>query len=131
MEEILFTRGINWPAIPDNVPEEVKQYIKSMQVTISDTVRNIFDTLVPPLSSSTAWNPGSIADGDMEAKDVTVTGAALGDYATASFSLDVTDLVLDAQVTAANTVTTVLSNNTGGAVDLGSGTLYVRVYPRE
>jgi len=54
----------------------------------------------------------------------------LGDYAMASFSLDVSDLVLDAQVTASDTVTCVLANNTGGAVDLASGTLYVRVLRR-
>lgn len=82
------------------------------------------------ISASATWNPGSIADGDELAVDVTVTGAALGDYAMASFSLDVSDLVLDAQVTASNTVTCVLANNTGGAVDLASGTLYVRVLRR-
>lgn len=79
------------------------------------------------LSGSTTWDPGSIADGDEEAKEVTATGAVLGDFAIASFSLDVSDLVLDAQVTAANTVTCILANNTGGAVDLGSGTVKVRV----
>jgi hypothetical protein len=82
------------------------------------------------LIGSATWDPGSISDGDEEATDVTVTGAELGDYALASFSLDVTDLVLDAQVTASNTVTCVLANNTGGAVNLDSGTVYVRVFKR-
>ncbi len=83
-----------------------------------------------PLSvydGSAAWNPGSIANGAEEAKEVTVTGAQLGDFAIASFSLDVTDLMLNAQVTAANTVTVILTNNTGGAINLGSGTVYIRV----
>lgn len=80
------------------------------------------------LTGSTTWNPGSIADGDEEAQNVTVTGAALGDFVTAvSFSLDVQDLELTGQVTAANTVTCTLSNNTGGSVDLASGTVRVRV----
>jgi hypothetical protein len=82
------------------------------------------------IRTSATWNPGSIADGDEEAIDVTVTGAILGDYAIASFSLDVADLVLDAQVTAADTVTCVLANNTGGAVDLAEGTVYVRLIKR-
>jgi len=86
--------------------------------------------LLEDLYSSATWDPGSIADGDEEAKEVTVTGAALGDYAVASFSLDIADLVLDAQVTAANTVTCILANNTGDAVDLASGTVYVRVFKR-
>jgi hypothetical protein len=79
------------------------------------------------LSGSASWNPGSIADGDEEAQEVTATGAALGDFAIASFSLDVADLVLNAQVTASNTVTCILANNTGGAIDLGAGTVYVKV----
>ena len=82
------------------------------------------------ISASDTWDPGSIADGDEEATDVTVTGAEVGDYALASFSNDVSDLTLDAQVTAADTVTCVLANNTGGAVDLASGTVYVRVFRR-
>ena len=82
------------------------------------------------IRATDTWDPGSIADGDEEAKDVTVTGAELGDYAIASFSLDLTDLVLDAQVTAANVVTCVLANNTGAAVDLAEGTIYVRLIKR-
>ena len=74
---------------------------------------------------------GSIADGDEAAQEVTVTGAQLGDFAMASMSIDISDLMLTAAVTAANTVTCVLANNTGGAVDLSSGTLYVMVIPRE
>lgn len=82
------------------------------------------------IAESATWNAGSIADGDEEAKEITVTGAALGDYAVASLSIDIADLVLDAQVTAANTVTCVLANNTGSAVDLASATVYVRVFRR-
>jgi len=80
------------------------------------------------LQASDTWDPGSIADGDEEAHDVTCDDAELGDFAVASFSVDVADLVLDAQVTAADTVTCVLANNTGGAVDLASGTVRVRVW---
>jgi hypothetical protein len=72
---------------------------------------------------------GSISDGDEAAEEVTVTGAALGDFVVASMSIDVTDLSLTASVTAADTVTVVLGNWTGGAIDLGSGTLAVKVFP--
>ncbi len=80
------------------------------------------------LTGSATWDPGSIGDGNEESKEVTVTGAALGDFAIASFSLDVTDLVLDAQVTAADTVTCILANNTGGNIDLASGTIRAKVF---
>lgn len=78
-------------------------------------------------NGSDTWDPGSIANGAEEAKDVTVTGAALGDFVLAAPSIDITDLTISATVTAADTVTVVLANNTGGAVDLGSMTISVRV----
>lgn len=79
---------------------------------------------------SDTWDAGSIADHDMEAKDVTVTGAAVGDFAVAAMGVDVTDLCVSAQVTVANTVTVVLSNSTSAAVDLASTTVYARAYSR-
>ena len=81
-----------------------------------------------PVVSET-WDASSISDGDEEAQDVTVPGASLGDFVMSSFSLDVADLMLTSAVTAANTVTAVLANNTGGSIDLDSGTLRVRVVP--
>jgi hypothetical protein len=74
---------------------------------------------------------GSVADGDEATEDVAVSGAQLGDFAFASMSIDTTDITLTATVTAADVATVVLANNTGGAIDLGSGTLYVMVIPRE
>ena len=72
---------------------------------------------------------GSLGDGNELTEDVTVTGAAMtGDFAVATMSVDVVDLTITASVTAANTVTVVLGNFTGGSLDLGSGTLYVKVF---
>jgi hypothetical protein len=82
------------------------------------------------LSGSDTWDAGSIADGDEEVKEITVTGAALGDFVLVSASIDVADLALVGQVTEANKVTVQLLNNTGGAIDLGSMTVHVRVIPR-
>ena len=76
---------------------------------------------------SDTWDPGAISDGNEEAKEVTVTGAALGDFVMGSFSLDITDLSLSCAVTAANTVTCTLYNNTGGDINIGSGTISVEV----
>jgi len=83
------------------------------------------------MTASATWDPASILDGDEVAVDVTVPGAALGDFALASLGVDVADLQLDANVTAANTVTAVLSNSTGGAVNLGSSTLRIKVIPAD
>lgn len=103
--------------------EKIDKNFQSIDTEFDNLARIVNSYLV----GSTAWDPGSIADGDEEAKEVTVTGAALGDFVLASFSLDVADLVLNAQVTSANVVTAILSNNTGIPIDLASGTLYIRV----
>ena len=79
------------------------------------------------LSGSTTWDAGAISDGDEEAKELTVNGAELGDFVLSSLSVDIADLVLSAEVTAADTVTAILANNTGGSVNLASCTLSVLV----
>lgn len=78
-------------------------------------------------TATATWNPASIADGDNATTTVTVQGAELGDFVLSSFSVSLGGLALCAYVSAANTVTAVLLNNTGGAVDLASGTLKVKV----
>ena len=95
--------------------------------TITGTQVGIHTLAVRQKAVRVTWDPGSIASGAEEVATATVTGATLGDFALASFSLDVTDLTLTAQVTATNTVTAQLTNNTGGAINLSSGTLSVLV----
>jgi spore coat protein U-like protein len=58
---------------------------------------------------------------------VTVPGAAVGDIAIATFSLPLGAAVLEAAVTAANTVTVRLVNTTAVAVNLAEGTLKATV----
>lgn len=82
------------------------------------------------LAGSAVSDVGSISDGDEAALDITVTGAALGDIILGcSVSVDIADGVLDAQVSSANTVSVVLANNTGGALDLAEATYRVLVLP--
>lgn len=82
------------------------------------------------LFGSATFNPANLADGAGETTTVTVTGAALGDFVVAvSFSLDLQGITLTAYVSAANTVAVRFQNESGGAVDLASGTLRVRVSP--
>jgi hypothetical protein len=71
------------------------------------------------------WNPGTINDGTFVARDFTVLGATLGMSATAGAGVDVVDCLVSATVTAANTVTVVIQNETGGSVTLASSTWYV------
>lgn len=80
-----------------------------------------------PLRGSATYDPASLADGASATTTVTVTGAALGDFATASFGADLQGVTLDAWVSAADTVSVKFTNNTGAAVDLSSAPLRARV----
>jgi len=76
------------------------------------------------LSGSTAYNPPNLIAGATTTTTVTVTGATLGMAAEASFSLDITGLILTAYVDSANSVTCVLTNPTAGAIDIANGTIH-------
>jgi hypothetical protein len=84
----------------------------------------------PPLRATLVYDPASLADGAGVSQNVTVPGAALGDEATAAFSVSTQGILLDAQVTATNTVTVRFQNETTGVIDLAAGTIYVTVRKR-
>ena len=96
---------------------------------VQRALKNLFDNSVV-LQGSATWNPGNLVDAAGESKDVTVTGAALGDFAVASLGVDTVDIVVSASVTAANTVTVRLQNESGSAADLAETTVTVRVFPK-
>lgn len=78
-------------------------------------------------TGSTTYDPPNLADGAGTTTTVGAAGAALGDFALCSFSLDTQGIVLYAWVSSANVVSVRFQNESGGALDLGSGTLRVRV----
>jgi hypothetical protein len=77
---------------------------------------------------SATFNAASLADGAGETTTVTVTGAALGDFVTGvSLGVDLQGITVTAYVSAADTVSVRLQNESGGVLDLASTTLRVRV----
>ena len=80
------------------------------------------------LSATATYDPPSIAAGAQTTTTVTVNGAALGDEVTCSFDKDLQGMQMTAYVSATDTVTVVIRNGTGGAIDLASGTLRVSAW---
>lgn len=88
-----------------------------------------FSTAGPAgVAPSVVWDPGTVANGASVNTTVPVPGAALGDFAAATFSLSLQGATLTAYVSALNVVTVVLANLSGGALDLASGTIRVLVF---
>lgn len=82
---------------------------------------------------SVTWNPGDILDGDEEATTVTVPGVRAGvKHSVKVFPpYNLQDLQATGHVSANDTVTIVLSNSTGGGVNLAEGVwaVMVEAYP--
>jgi len=74
-----------------------------------------------------AWDPPSIAAGATSQLNVPLAGARPGDHVQAAFSLATTGVLFSGQVGATDTVTVTAWNRTAAAVDLGSGTVRVRL----
>jgi parallel beta-helix repeat protein len=80
------------------------------------------------LQGSATYDPGSLADGAGATTTVTVTGATTGDFVDAiSFSVDLSGITVTGWVSSADTVSVRFQNESGGVLDLASGTLTVRV----
>jgi hypothetical protein len=81
-------------------------------------------------TGAVAWDPGSLAPGEYETKDVTVSGAVVGAPVATGFSVPLTTgMMLTSAVSAGNTVTATLWNFANSTQDLGAGTLTSIVVP--
>jgi hypothetical protein len=77
---------------------------------------------------SCTLDAGSMVDGAGESDTITVPGVALGDVVMGfSFGVDKAGIVCHAYVSAANTVTLRLQNESGSTVDLASTTVKLLV----
>lgn len=80
------------------------------------------------LEGSLVWDPGNLVDGAGETSSgITVTGAGFGDFVDVAAPYDLQGITATAYVSASNTVKIRLQNETGGAIDLASGTWRVRI----
>ena len=75
------------------------------------------------LEAETTYDPPSLADGAGVTKTIAVSGAFLGDFAIASFSLDLQGIVLTAYVSSSGVVSVRFQNESTGTIDLASGNL--------
>jgi hypothetical protein len=96
----------------------------SVRLVNSDGSSAVLNTL----SGSATYDAGSLVDAAGVTTTVTVTGAALGDFAMASLGVDLAGITVTAYVSAANTVSVRLQNESGGTIDLASTTLRARVF---
>ena len=72
-------------------------------------------------------NPGEVAANSQQQNDVNVSGASMGDFVVASFTLDIDGLAITAAMKSEGVAKVTLLNNTGSPITVGAGKLRVRV----
>ena len=116
------------------MPKSIAQYTNALSaIDDSRALKALFDAvradLGITLSGSATYDAGSLIDAAGVTTTVSVPGAALGDFAQASLSVSVAGITMTAWVSAADTVSVRLQNESAGTIDLASATLRVRVSP--
>lgn len=110
-----------------DIQTDIKGFIgagPNMRTAVGKALLRIVGHTGTVLTGSKTHDFADTADGARVTTTVTVTGAALGDFVTAvSVGVDQAGVMLDGYVSAADTVTVTLHNETGGAVNLASTTL--------
>lgn len=86
--------------------------------------------IVGHLSGTATYDAASLVDAAGQTTTVTVTGAVLGDFAIVGHGVDVAGITVTGYVSAADTVSVRVQNESGGTLDLVSATLYARVIPK-
>ncbi|HYN54398.1 MAG TPA: hypothetical protein VES38_06810 [Methylotenera sp.] len=122
--------------------ESIKQRLSALaDKADAKDLRKLFDALLADLtdvrasiggvlSGSAVYDTASLIDGAGATTTITVTGAALGDFAMVSAGVDLAGITVTAYVSAADTVSVRLQNESGGTLDLASTTLRARVLPQ-
>lgn len=80
------------------------------------------------LHTTVTYDPPNIASGAQATTTISLSGAVMGDECNCSFSLDQQGLNFNAYVSSADHVTVIVSNLTGSAIDLASGSLRITVW---
>jgi type II secretory pathway pseudopilin PulG len=80
------------------------------------------------IDASATYDPPSLADGAGVTTTLAITGAAMGDFVLVSFSNDLQGITLTGWISVAGTASARFQNESGGTLDLTSGTLRFRVW---
>lgn len=96
-------------------------------VLLSTDGYRFLQALTPKAVGSVTYNPANLADGAGTTTTVAATGAQTGQFALAAFSNPLQGITVTAWVSARDVVSVRFQNESGGAIDLASGTLSVRV----
>lgn len=109
-----------------NVDPDLKKALADIVADIA-AVRS---PLAGLLVGSATYDTASLIDAAGATTTVTVTGAALGDFVMVSLGVDLAGITVTGYVSAADTVSVRIQNESGGTLDLASTTITAVVLPK-
>lgn len=89
----------------------------------------VLASLAGVLTGSATYDAANLVDKAGESTNITVTGAALGDFALISTGIDMSGITVTGYVSAADTVTLRVQNETTGTLDINSQTIRATTIP--
>jgi len=117
-----------YPASVASLATSLQGEIQRLRYVIAQITSKTYWYEDPWIEGSATWDVGNLVDGAGETSaEITVTGAALGDYVFVSAPVDLQGITCTGYVSAANKAKIRVQNETGGTIDLASGTWKVRV----
>lgn len=103
-----------------NMPKTWLAALSALFVSLRESIAPVQQLL----TGSATYDAANLVDGAGATTNVTVTGAVVGDYVVGvSFGVDLQGISATAYVSAADTVSVRLQNESGGAIDLASTTV--------
>ena len=114
-------------SFPAELHETLELIAKQKMVSVAWVVREAMEQYV-----ARQWPLfGAVNNGAAGSVNITVSGAQLGDYAEAAFSIALpAGVIVTAKVSATDTVTVSVGNLTGSTQTISSATIVVKVVPQ-
>lgn len=94
-------------------------------MSFARSYRGVFSKVIKAVAED--YNVPSLVDGGGNTQTVTVAGAKLGDFVRVAFSVDLQGMTVTAYVSAANTVTIRVQNESTATVDLAANDVNIVV----
>lgn len=113
--------------LPSGMGKELSSILASILVDLTE-LRTVLGGI---LTGSAVYDAASLVDGAGATTTITVTGAGQGDFVVVSHSLDLQGITVTGYVSATNTVSVRFQNESGGTIDLASGTIRALVFNRQ
>jgi hypothetical protein len=118
----------SWVSAPNTVSVRVQNETGGKIDPTGGSLRCAVLREVGDYMNAMTYDPPTLADAAGVTTTVSLPGVKLGDFVVASFSQDLRGILMTSYVSAADTVSIRFQNQTGGVIELASGTLRVMAF---